>query len=70
MIWWWAAGGLRVDSRIIERALRGKTGVKEVKVDRDAAKATVTYDRRQTNLPALHETLLRSGYTPTGGVVE
>lgn len=53
----------------IERAFRGKRGVKKVKVDRTEATATVTYDERQTNLPELHDVLLQSGYKPVGGVV-
>jgi copper chaperone CopZ len=53
----------------IERAFRNHRGVKEVQVNRADATAKITYDKRQTDLPALHETLLRSGYKPTGGVV-
>ena len=53
----------------IERAFRGKRGVKKVRVNRDDATATVTYDERQTNLPELHDVLLKSGYKPVGGVV-
>ena len=52
----------------IEHAFRGKRGVRKVKVDRAAATATITYDERQTNLPELHDVLLRSGYKPVGGV--
>ena len=51
--------------RKVEKALRGKPGVKEVKVDRGAAKATVTFDTTRTDMPSLHDALLRSGYTPT-----
>lgn len=51
--------------RTIERALRGKEGVREVKVDRAKGLATVTYDTRKTNIPALHDILLKAGYTPT-----
>jgi copper chaperone len=54
----------------IERALRDKRGVTDLKVDREGAKATITFDRQQTNLPELHEILLKSGYRPRGGVVE
>ena len=54
--------------KTIERAFRGKRGVKEVRVDRSAATATVTFDERQTNLPELHDVLLKSGYKPVGGV--
>lgn len=54
----------------IERAFRGKRGVKKVAVDRDEATATVTYDERQTNLPELHDVLLKSGYKPVDAVAE
>ncbi len=50
--------------RKVEKALRGKPGVKEVKVDRQAARATVTFDTTQTDIPALHDALLQSGYEP------
>ena len=49
----------------IERAFREVDGVREVKVDRASAIATVSYDSSKTDVPALHETLLRSGYKPT-----
>jgi copper chaperone CopZ len=48
----------------VEKALRSQPGVKDVKVDRAAALATVTFDLRETNVPALHEAILRSGYKP------
>ncbi len=50
--------------RRVERALRGKAGVKEVRVDLGAAQATVTFDRTQTSLPELHDALSASGYSP------
>jgi copper chaperone CopZ len=50
--------------RTIERALRKVDGVEQVQVDRSKARATVTYDTRKTNIPALHDTLLKSGYHP------
>jgi Cu+-exporting ATPase len=49
----------------VESALRGVDGVKEVQVDRAAARATVTFDTAHTNIPALHEALLKSGYKPS-----
>ncbi len=50
--------------RKVERVLRAKSGVKKVQVDRAAARATVTFDRAQTDLPELHDALLASGYSP------
>ena len=49
----------------VENALRGRPGVKTVQVDRQNAVATVTFDRSQTDIPALHEALLGAGYKPT-----
>ncbi len=50
--------------RIIENALRGVDGVKEVRVDRSRRLATVTYDTRKTHIPELHDILLSHGYRP------
>jgi copper chaperone CopZ len=51
--------------RRVEKALRGVKGVKEVHVNRPAARATVTFDSTQTHIPALHDALLASGYRPS-----
>jgi copper chaperone CopZ len=51
--------------RLVEKALRGKPGVKEVSVDREAARARVTFDTTCTSIPELHDALLKSGYTPS-----
>jgi copper chaperone CopZ len=48
--------------RKLEKALRAKDGVKEVRVDGIAGRATVTFDRTRTNLPELHEVISKSGY--------
>ncbi len=50
--------------RKIEKALRAQPGVKDVKVDRAAARATVTFDTTVTNIPQLHDCLLKTGYQP------
>lgn len=49
----------------VDKALRGKNGVRTVQVDRQKAVATVTFDSRETDIPALHEALLAAGYKPT-----
>ena len=49
----------------VEQALRGARGVKDVRVDRGKATASVTFDSRVTHFPDLHERLLASGYRPT-----
>jgi copper chaperone CopZ len=51
--------------RKVEEALRAVRGIKEVKVDRAAAVATVTYDNSVVDLPAMHDALLKSGYKPS-----
>jgi copper chaperone len=51
--------------RTVDKALRGQRGVKEVRVDRNSAMATVTYDSGETDIPELHDTLLKAGYRPT-----
>jgi copper chaperone CopZ len=46
----------------IERAFHGKEGIRDIKVDRANSVATVTYDRRKLDVPALHDLLLEHGY--------
>jgi copper chaperone CopZ len=46
----------------IERAFRGKAGIRDVKVDRKSATASVTFDRRKLDVPELHDLLLKHGY--------
>jgi len=46
----------------VTRALQGVNGVKSVEVDRDSARATVTYDTTKTDIPALDDALKKSGY--------
>ena len=62
----------------IERAFRGKDGLRDVKVDRASSTVTVTFDRRKLDVPALHDLLLEHGYrarrtaddeVPAGGPV-
>jgi copper ion binding protein len=48
----------------IETALGKIDGVQEVRVDLTGKTATVVFDRRKTDIPTLHDTLLRSGYKP------
>ncbi len=51
-------------ARKVEKALRGTPGVQDVKVDRATARATVTFDTIRTDIPAIHDALLKSGYKP------
>lgn len=48
--------------RRVEKALRGEAGVSDVAVDRQAGRATVTFDTRQTDIPRLHEAIRKAGY--------
>ena len=54
--------------RKLERALRARDGVKEVRVDGIAGRATVTFDRTRTSIPELQEVIAKSGYR--AGAVE
>jgi Cu+-exporting ATPase len=65
-----AIAGMGCDNcvRKLERALRGKDGVKDVRVDGIAGRATVTFDRPRTSIPELHEVIAKSGYR--AGAVE
>ena len=49
-------------ARKLDRALRAKDGVKEVRVDSIAGRATVTFDPARTNIPELQEVVVKSGY--------
>ena len=55
-------------ARKLDRALRAKDGVKEVRVDSIAGRATVTFDPARTNIPELQEVVVKSGYR--AGAVE
>ncbi|MGO8926321.1 MAG: heavy-metal-associated domain-containing protein [Limisphaerales bacterium] len=57
-------GGMGCDNcvRKLERALRAKDGVKAVRVDGIAGRATVTFDRTRTNIPDLQQVVAKSGY--------
>lgn len=59
-----AIEGMTCDNCVkhVTRALRGVNGVKEVQVDRENARATVTYDTTKTDMPALDDALKKSGY--------
>jgi len=55
-------------ARKLDRALRATDGVKEVRVDSIAGRATVTYDPVRTSIPKLQEVVVKSGYR--AGAVE
>ena len=49
-------------ARKVESALRAINGVKEALVDRIVGRATVTFDPTRTNVSALSEVIVKSGY--------
>jgi copper chaperone CopZ len=49
----------------IEKAFKKAPGVKDVSIDREHHVALITYDTAKTNVPELHDILLKSGYKPT-----
>ena len=55
-------------ARKLDRAFRAKDGVKEVRVDSIAGRATITFDPAKTNIPELQEVVAKSGYR--AGAVE
>jgi Cu+-exporting ATPase len=59
-------GGMTCDhcARRVEKALRGRPGVKEVAVDLAAARARVTFEPNQVDIATLHQAILASGYKP------
>lgn len=62
-------GGMTCDKCVqrVEKALRAQDGVLDVKVDRQSARATVTFDTAKTDIPKLHDAILQSGYQPQPG---
>ena len=51
--------------KTLTKALKRVNGVKDVAVDRENARASITFDSTKTDMPAIHEAILRSGYKPT-----
>jgi copper chaperone CopZ len=54
--------------RTIKKALLTKTGVKHVLIDLKSGMASVTYDSKQTDVPALQQIITRKGYFPDAAV--
>lgn len=52
-------------AKAIERALKNQEGITEVRVDRMAGIARVTFDPAITNIPQMHDLILKAGYHPT-----
>jgi copper chaperone CopZ len=62
-----AIEGMTCDNcvRALTRAVKQVNGVKDIRVDRENARAEITFDTTKTHLPAIHEAILRSGFKPT-----
>lgn len=60
-----AIEGMTCDNcvRTIEKILRGVKGVKSFEVDRPAARANVTFDNTQTDVPEIFDALRKGGYS-------
>jgi len=50
--------------KTIKKALLTRAGVKQVLVDLKTGSALVTYDSVRTDVPTLHQIILRKGYFP------
>jgi copper chaperone CopZ len=48
----------------IRKALLTRSGVKYVLIDLKTGVASVTYDANQTDVPTLHQIIVRKGYFP------
>ena len=51
--------------KTLTRALKRVNGIKDVQVDRENARATITFDTTKADMAALHEAIEKSGYTAT-----
>ena len=52
-------------ARTLAHALKRVNGIKDVRVDRENARATVTFDTTKTDMAAIHEAVGKSGYKAT-----
>jgi copper chaperone len=50
--------------KTLTRALEQINGVKSVEIELQSARAAITFDRTKTDMPAIHEKILQSGYKP------
>jgi copper chaperone CopZ len=56
--------------KTLNKAIKQVNGVKDVVVDRENARATVTFDTTKTDIASVHESIERSGYKPTPTAAE
>lgn len=62
-----AIEGMTCDNcvKTLMKGIKKVNGVKDVEVDRENARATVTFDTTKTDIAAIHESIDRSGYKAT-----
>jgi copper chaperone CopZ len=62
-----AIEGMTCDNcvKTLTKAIKKVNGVKDVSVDRENARATVTFDTTKTDISAVHESIEHSGYKAT-----
>ena len=51
--------------KTLTKALKRVNGIKDVAVDRENARATITFDTTKTDMAAIHEAITHSGYKAT-----
>ena len=62
-----AIEGMTCDNcvKMLTKAIKKVNGVKDVEVDRENARATVTFDTTKTDIAAIHASIEHSGYKAT-----
>ena len=51
--------------KTLTRALKRVNGIKDVEVDRENARATITFDTTKTDAAAIHDAIEKGGYKAT-----
>ena len=51
--------------KTLTRSLKRVNGIKDVQVDRQDARATITFDTTKTDMAAIHNAIEQSGYKAT-----
>lgn len=51
--------------KTLTRALKKVSGIKDVNVDRESARAEITFDTTKTDMAEIHAAIERSGYNAT-----
>jgi copper chaperone len=54
--------------KTLTRALKRMNGIKDVQVDRENARATITFDTTKTDIAAIHEAVEKGGYKATSEI--